>query len=194
MPIHECRQFFAHLRLSNPRTHWSFPLCASRDGSIPLLFRPLRSSLFACSWGRLTLRCRIHVRRHRIDRHTHRKSNPRETSPFPRYAGEVHCAWKPRSHLHNRNCGLGERSKLAAVGLRRRGGTAGLYVNSGWIDTLLLPHMNEDRAATIRAAIERRFPGICIDVKPISILFGDRIGLTTLDLNNLSGEGQKMRP
>jgi hypothetical protein len=54
--------------------------------------------------------------------------------------------------------------------------------------------MNEDRAATIRAAIERRFPGICIDVKPISILFGDRIGLTTLDLNNLSGEGQKMRP
>jgi hypothetical protein len=74
------------------------------------------------------------------------------------------------------------------------GRTAGLYENSGWIDILLLPYIHEDQAATIGAAIERRFPEICIDLKPISILFGDRNGLTTLDLNSRSDEGQEMRP
>ncbi len=74
------------------------------------------------------------------------------------------------------------------------GGTAGLYANSGWTDTLLLPHMNKEQAAAIRATIKRRFPEICIDVKLISILFGDRSGLTTLDFNSRSDEGQRMRP
>jgi hypothetical protein len=37
----------------------------------------------------------------------------------------------------------------------------------------------EDQAATIRATIERRIPETGSDVNPISILFGDRIGLTS---------------
>lgn len=114
---------FAHLRLRNLQTHWSFPLCASRDGSSLSLSRPLRSSQFGCSWGTGSLRAAafaavatVSIVVTLIANH-----NPWETSPSPRYARGAHCASKPRSRLHNRNCGLDERSKLAAIGLRRRG-------------------------------------------------------------------------
>ncbi len=62
-------------------------------------------------------------------------------------------------------------------------GDRGLYARRAWSYDCVLPEISEQQAQSIRDAIANKFPHIRIDENsPVSILFGDESGITTLGI------------